>query len=466
MVRRVEEGALTMYLKREIYNQLLDWKNDSSHSALEINGARQVGKTYIINKFADENFRCKIYINLFERSGKDFMKCFQKATDWTPGTPRSPHSLHDAFRFFEPSFEDTDDTVIIIDEIQESSEIFNCIREFTRQFQARFVVTGSYLGRVLEPEFRFSSGDVTTLRIFTLSFQEFLESFDQALYKKYQELPFVPADDSANETYADLQHAFQIYKQIGGYPKVVDTYLCARDLSAAQRELVKIIRIFTNESLRYFTDIEDISVFTNIFLSICRILIREKKGLQEDSISEELQKLVTKNYSSNLTKTACYRAVNWLYQSGIIGYCGKIIEMDILDFKPASRCFFMDLGVTQYFLTRAGADIPTQSGTLNENYTYINLLKRQEFPEEIIFEMPAFATYRGGEIDFVAQSARSSTRYLIEVKSGKGTAATAQKALAQGKAQKLLYLKGDTKGGRNGNIETLPIYMLERYQFL
>lgn len=256
----VEEGALTMYLKREIYNRLLDWKNDSSHSALEINGARQVGKTYIINKFADENFRRKIYINLFERSGKDFMKCFQKATDWTPGTPRNPHPLHDAFRFFEPSFEDTDDTVIIIDEIQESSEIFNCIREFTRQFQARFVVTGSYLGRVLEPEFRFSSGDVTTIRIFTLSFQE--------------------------------------------------------------------------------------------------------------------------------------------------------------------------------------------------------------FPEEIIFETPAFATYRGGEIDFVAQSARSSARYLIEVKSGKGTAATAQKALAQGKAQKLLYLKGDTKGSRNGNIETLPIYMLERYQFL
>lgn len=140
--------------------------------------------------------------------------------------------------------------------------------------------------------------------------------------------------------------------------------------------------------------------------------------------------------------------------------------MDILDFKPASRCFFMDLGITQYFLTRAGADIPTQSGTLNENYTYINLLKRQEFPEEIIFETPAFATYRGGEIDFVAQSAHSSPRYLIEVKSGKGTAATAQKALAQGKAQKLLCLKGDTKGGRNGNIETLPIYMLERYQFL
>lgn len=81
-------------------------------------------------------------------------------------------------------------------------------------------------------------------------------------------------------------------------------------------------------------------------------------------------------------------------------------------------------------------------------------------------ETPAFATYRGGEIDFIAQSVHSSTRYLVEVKSGKGTAATALKALEQGKAHKLVYLKGDTKGGIDGKIETLPIYMLERYKFV
>ena len=69
------------------------------------------------------------------------------------------------------------------------------------------------------------------------------------------------------------------------------------------------------------------------------------------------------------------------------------------------------------------------------------------------------------EIDFVAQSLSSSTRYLIEVKAGKGTASTAQKALAQGKADKLLYLKGATQGGIDGKTETLPIYLLEQYKF-
>ena len=64
-----------MYIKRNVYQQLMDWKNESSNSTLEVRGARQVGKTYIINKFADENFKHKIYINLFELSGKQFLEC-------------------------------------------------------------------------------------------------------------------------------------------------------------------------------------------------------------------------------------------------------------------------------------------------------------------------------------------------------------------------------------------------------
>lgn len=96
---------------------------------------------------------------------------------------------------------------------------------------------------------------------------------------------------------------------------------------------------------------------------------------------------------------------------------------------------------------------------------HINLLKRQDFPAEIIFETPAFATYRGGEIDFIAQNRETHVRYLIEVKAGKGTAPTVLKAMQDGKAQKLLYLKGNTKGGIDGNVITLPIYLLEKYKF-
>ena len=93
-----------MYLKRKIYDRLLEWKSRSSHSTLEVNGARQVGKTYIINKFADENFKNKIYINLFDLSGKQFLECYRQATDWKPGTKRPANPLQDAFRLYDPSY--------------------------------------------------------------------------------------------------------------------------------------------------------------------------------------------------------------------------------------------------------------------------------------------------------------------------------------------------------------------------
>ena len=54
-----------MYLKRFVYDRLLDWKNEGGHSTLEVGGARQVGKTSLIQKFADENYKHKIYINLW-----------------------------------------------------------------------------------------------------------------------------------------------------------------------------------------------------------------------------------------------------------------------------------------------------------------------------------------------------------------------------------------------------------------
>ena len=132
-----------MYLKRNVYEKLLDWKNHHSQSTLEVNGARQVGKTYLINKFADENFKQKIYINLFELSGKQFLECYNQAIAWKPGTQRPKHPLHEAFRLYDMDFSDTEDTVIIIDEIQESAEIYNRTRELTRQFQCHFLVTGS-----------------------------------------------------------------------------------------------------------------------------------------------------------------------------------------------------------------------------------------------------------------------------------------------------------------------------------
>jgi predicted AAA+ superfamily ATPase len=135
-----EKIGRRMYIKREVYKKLLQWKADKRHTTLEVNGARQVGKTFIIDKFAEDNFKHTTYINLFELSGSQFMACYKAATQWQPGQGARPKSpLHDALKMFDADFSDDEDTIVIIDEIQESAEIYNRIREFTRQFRCRFI---------------------------------------------------------------------------------------------------------------------------------------------------------------------------------------------------------------------------------------------------------------------------------------------------------------------------------------
>ena len=68
------------------------------HKVLELRGARQVGKTYMLNKFARENYQIYLYINMVRTTGQAFLECLTRATAWEPGMPRKEKPLHEAMR--------------------------------------------------------------------------------------------------------------------------------------------------------------------------------------------------------------------------------------------------------------------------------------------------------------------------------------------------------------------------------
>lgn len=350
---------------------------------------------------------------------------------------------------------------MIIDEIQESAAIYNRIREFTRQLKSDFIITGSYLGRILNREFKYSAGDLDSLEIHTLDFREFLQGLGEAdLYEKLDLY-----GQSTEEVYQKLSEYYRIYTKIGGYPAVVLRYLENSSIEEANTELLKIIKLFTNESKRYFDDILDDEVYDNIFSSVARVLVKEKKGFDEDSFSEELQNIVVKDYSSNISKASVNRAIDWLYSSGIIGFAGKIQDCNILDFKPKSRCYFMDVGLTSYFLIHIGCSESDVSGIVNENFVFLDLKRRIVPPSEIALETPAFATLGNGEIDFYVKSLRTQKTYAIEVKSGKNSSKTIKAVLDRKKVDYVVFAKGNTYGGIKDNVYTIPIYGIGKLKF-
>lgn len=452
-----------MYLKRKVYDKLVEWK-DNSNLTLEVSGARQVGKTYIIRRFAEENFKHMLYINMLEDSGAEFLECLRVARQWEPGADRPLQPIHKALSLFAKEFIDTEETIVIVDEIQESDAVYNLVREFTRKFRCRFIITGSYLGRTLNNEFKMSAGDLTSLRIETLDFEEFADAFG-----KRDQLERMQPDGNAagdRDRFQEMSELFALYIEIGGYPAVVTEYLQTGSKQKCRLKLEDIIHLFCVESIRYFSDILDAAVYDNIFCSVARILYREKKGLDADNFNESLQKLVVHDYDSNINKAVCNRAIMWLQSAGILDFAGKVTECRILEFKNRCRCYFTDLGLAYYFLRKIGADQAGIQGMLYENYVFLELRRRLERLGEIALETPAFATYKGGEIDFFVKSLQGNeSTYAVEVKAGRQPAPTGQAALSDGKVDYLLLLKGSSQGGVAGNVITIPIFLFPGFRF-
>lgn len=445
-------------LKRDIYEKLLEWKKTESGRVLELRGARQVGKTYILDKFARENYKIYIYINMAQTSGKDFLECLNKSTAWEPGEPRKEYPLHDAFFLFDSRFRDDKDTIVVIDEIQESSQVYSLIRQFAREFDCHFVVTGSYLGKTLSKEYFQPVGDLDILTLYTLSFEEFLMAFDKR--QLYQEIDLYGG--SSHAEYDELRQYYDIYCYIGGYPAVVKTYLETNSLENCNTEISRVIHIFTEESQAYFNNVLDMNLFSQLLPAIAHTMVKEKTGSQD--LMTELSKIVFKEESSRITKRSVNQAAAWLYRSHIINFCGKANDCNPMDVSMNSRFYFLDVGVCRYFMDMAGADSATLRGVVSENFVYIDLLKRI-YALKIAGTAPMFGTYKEGEIDFLVNSRENYKNYGVEVKAGKTEGKTAQMLLKDNKVEAVYFLKGNTYGGIADRKITVPIYLVHRVRF-
>ena len=451
-----------MELRRNIYKKLLAWKKESTGRVLELQGARQVGKTYILKKFGKENFSKMVYINMAENTGKNFLRCISIAMEWEPGKPMEETPVRKALELYDETFKDNKDTVVIIDEIQESAEIYNQIRTLAREFQAYVIVTGSYLGRTVEPDFFLPAGDMDHMVMESMTFDEFLDVFDER--ERYEKIDLYGKGRA--EDYKKLMEYYEIYQKIGGYPAVVACYAEYRDLNKCMGLIGDLINVFADESKRYFEDIIDINMFQKLFNAIALLMMQEKQGVRD--LTAELSKIAYQEESGRTTKKMINHAISWLQESHIIGYASKAVDCDYKQIKDNSRYYFLDMGIAYYFLSRTGAPYDVIKGLLAENFVYLVLRRKIENTHEIAGLVPWFASYEKikGELDFYVRSLVDYKNYGIEVKSTDASAKTARKLLEDGKLDYLYLLKGETMGGiADGRIFTVPLCLADRIAF-
>lgn len=108
---------------------------------MELGGECQVRKTYILNKFAQENYKTYLYIDMVQITGQEFLECLERATAWEPGISRKEQTLHEAIKLFDGRFQDSKDMIVVIDEIQDSAKVYSLNRQFAREFFCHTAVT-------------------------------------------------------------------------------------------------------------------------------------------------------------------------------------------------------------------------------------------------------------------------------------------------------------------------------------
>lgn len=447
-----------MELNRDIYQKLLNWKERNSRKVLELNGASQVGKTFILNRFSKE-YRASHYINMVGLTGERFLQCLHTAAAWEPGQPQKEDPLHKAFQLYDPNFTDEEERLVVIDEIQDSPEVYSKIREFARNFHCHFIVAGSYLGRTQGKEFFLSAGDVESLTMTPLTFPEFLEAVQ--LRDLYNTIDLFGA--SSQEDYDRLKHYFDVYLHIGGYPEVVKTYLETGSMEKCADVIEELVSVFIRESARYFENPLETATFSKVLSSIAVAMLKEKKGTKD--LITDLTSIIFKEESSRIAKRTVNYAISWLYLSHQIGYCGKSVDCDFLNIIENCRYYFMDLGIANEFLALTGASQETVDGILCENFVYLELMERIK-RREIAGQSPWFGTDEktSGELDFYVRSRLDYKNYGLEVKRGNEIAVTANRLLEKGKLDYVYNLK-DTYGGIHGQKYVVPLYLAGRVSF-
>lgn len=449
-IKKSSQFSNHIYIQRDAYEELNKWLNLKKKKTLVVEGARQVGKTFLIEKFCKDKFSKIYYIDLTSNKGRNLLR-------YIKDTERDLLNIVDYLTFLFKDFEDSDNNVLVIDEIQNSYTIYNWIRELTREFKINVIVTGSYLNMIMNSkDFRKPMGDIYTVQIKPLTFNEFLRAMNEDVYNKFLSIDLFGG--SSKDEYEDIKKYFSVYLNTGGFPEVVEDMIINEDSSTTLRILNQIYEVYCMESSEYF----DEPIYENIFITctknILRLLSKEKRGLKDNDLGTDLKKLEPKDSTMNISKKEYNKLINWLIGSKVLGVCDKCINCNPLDVIPNQRIFFNDVGLLTYLAKSINMPKDILYGTVCETYVY-NYLKEQSY------STPSFATFDGYELDFLFIN-DNDEKYGIEVKHGKNIGISINKALNKGLINKALIIKGDTYGGNVGDkILTIPIYLLERFRF-
>jgi hypothetical protein len=370
-------------MKRSLYQDLLRWKQSEHRKPLILQGARQVGKTWLMKAFGANEFERVAYFN-FESSER-LRRIFSADFD----LPRILASLEIEanMRIHAAS------TLLIFDEIQEAEKGLTALKCFHEQApEFAVIAAGSLLGVSLQKNHSFPVGKVDLLQMYPMSFAEFLENTGETLLHEHLAAQNWQVIEPFHDKLIDwLRH----YYFIGGMPEAVSHYLQHRDLDAVRAIQRKILTGYENDFAKH-APIDIVPRLRLVWNSIISQLAKENRKYVYGQVRKGAR---AKDFET---------AIHWLADAGLVlkaNLVGKpALPLHAYADFDNFKLFLLDVGllnamakVDKTVLLEKNSILTEFKGAMTEQFVAQQLKPRHD----IFYWSAPNAT---AEIDFLLQS--------------------------------------------------------------
>lgn len=310
-----------MNLKRKAYDELLKWKNKKNHKPLIVEGLRQVGKSYLVEKFAKENYQNVITYDF--RYDKECRKIFS-------GNLSVDEIIRKSELYFSDKNFRLENTVLIFEEIGDCPLARTSLKSFALDGRYDVIATGSLLGVInfrRQTKIKIPTGYEEYLKMTSLDFEEFLwacgVSDEQIKILKEHTKTKTEVDDYINDTYKKL---LKDYIAIGGLPEVVSKFIDTnKSYMEARTILDRLLKDYKSDFGRFVDDegIEGIDYrlqaqLNMIFDSIPKQLARE----------QDVRKFKYSEVKRGGRSTEFKEGFEWLEKAGLVLRCFNVNALE------------------------------------------------------------------------------------------------------------------------------------------
>ena len=426
-------------MKREIMQDLLKWQETKEKKPLMILGARQVGKTYIINEFCKMEFEDYIYINLLDN--KSIISFFEENIDTKEKIAKMELYLNRKI---------TENTVLFFDEIQESEQLISALKYFCESdFPYKVVCAGSLLGVKLN---RFKSsfpvGKVRILKMYPMNFEEFLLAIgeDMAIEKikecyKNNE----PMDEALHEKYLKY---YRLYLCVGGMPEAVNNLINNKlDILSFDKEILNSIVIsYLADMTKYVSNKFESAKIERIYNTIPKQLLKENKKFMYSEIEK------------NARRRDYYMSLEWLVSSNLVipSYFVNKFEIPLKGYMDSDsfKLYLSDVGLLSSIL-----NIPYNKLVLGDKMEYLGTIAENYVANELKsngFDLYYYSLSRILEIDFLIES--NEGVIPIDVKASDNVKSKSLNYYMEKHKAKYAIRISTKNFGFDNNIKSVPLY--------